>query len=54
MNIPPADIQPPPDFGNSVSSNLLRGMAKVGDNLIILLDIEAVLLGESAGISAAA
>jgi hypothetical protein len=29
-------------------------MAKVGDNLIILLDIEAVLLGESAGMAFAA
>jgi purine-binding chemotaxis protein CheW len=54
MNIPPADIQPPPDFGNSVSSNLLRGMAKVGDKLIILLDIEAVLLGDISSIAAAA
>jgi purine-binding chemotaxis protein CheW len=54
MNIPPADIQPPPDFGNSINTNLLRGMGKVGDKLIILLDIEAVLLGDGTGISAAA
>lgn len=54
MNIPPGDIQPPPDFGNSMSSNTLRGMAKVGEKLIILLDIDTVLLGDSAGMSFAA
>jgi purine-binding chemotaxis protein CheW len=54
MNIPPTDIQPPPDFGNTVGAGLLRGMGKVGDKLIILLDIEAVLLGDNAGIGLAA
>lgn len=54
MNIPPSDIQPPPDLGAGSGSNLLRGMGKVGDKLIILLDIEAALLGESAGMSFAA
>ena len=53
MSIPPADIQPPPDFG-SLNGSMLRGMAKVGDNLIILLDIDAVLLGENAGLALAA
>jgi purine-binding chemotaxis protein CheW len=54
MNIPPADIQPPPDFGSGAAVSAIRGMAKVGDNLIILLDIDTVLLGESAGMSFAA
>jgi len=47
MNIPAADIQPSPDFGNSMSSATIQGMAKVGDKLVILLDIEAVLIGKS-------
>lgn len=54
MSIPPTDIQPPPDFGSSLQSNLLQGMGKVGDKLVILLDIDIVLLGESAGMSFAA
>ena len=33
---------------------MLRGMAKVGEKLIILLDIDTVLLGESAGMAFAA
>ena len=53
MSIPPGDIQPPPDFGG-MSGSLLRGMAKVGEKLIILLDIDAVLIGENAGFSLAA
>ncbi len=54
MNIPSADIQPPPDFGNGLVGNMLRGMARTGDKLIILLDIDAVLLGDSAGMAMAA
>lgn len=54
MNIPPSDIQPPPDLGNSMSASMLRGMAKVGENLVILLDIDMVLMGESANMSFAA
>jgi purine-binding chemotaxis protein CheW len=54
MNIPPSDIQPPPDFGNGMGGNMLRGMAKVGEKLIILLDIDVVLIGESAGMAYAA
>ena len=51
MSIPPGDIQPPPDFGASLSGNTLQGMAKVGEKLIILLDIDTVLLGDSVGMA---
>ena len=54
MNIPSKDIQAAPDFGNSLGGNMLRGMGKVGDKLIILLDIDVVMLGESAAMSFAA
>ena len=54
MSIPPTDIQPPPDFGSGVSGSMLRGMAKVGEKLIILLDIDAVLIGDNAGFTLAA
>jgi purine-binding chemotaxis protein CheW len=54
MSIPPADIQPPPDLGDGMSSNTLRGMAKVGDKLIILLDIDVLLLGECTTLALAA
>lgn len=51
MALAPDDIQPPPDFGNSMGPGMLRGMGKVGDKLIILLDIDSVLLGDSAGMA---
>ncbi len=46
MNIQAEDIQPPPNLGRN-KANALRGLGKVGDKLIILLDIEAVLLDEA-------
>jgi len=40
MSISPDDIQPPTE---SAGVQFLQGLGKVGDSLIILLDIEAVL-----------
>ena len=54
VSIPASEIQPPPEFGNSMTSSLLRGMAKMGDKLTILLDIEQVLLGERGSMALAA
>lgn len=54
VSIPPGDIQPSPDFGSSMSTTMLQGMARLGEKLIILLDIDTVLLGESAAFSLAA
>ena len=54
VNIPAADIQPAPDFGSGATVNLLRGMAKFGETLITLLDIDTVLLGESSPLALAA
>ncbi len=54
VNIPQADIQPAPDFGASMSTGMLAGMAKRGDSLITLLDIDTVLLGECSPLALAA
>lgn len=43
MSIPVADIQPPHECGVSLGAGVLQGMGKVGDKLVILLDVEAVL-----------
>lgn len=45
MNIPASSVQPPPDFGG-IRSNMLQGMAKMGEKFITLLDIDAVLAEE--------
>jgi purine-binding chemotaxis protein CheW len=46
LNIPHADIQPPPDFGAQVDARYINGMAKAGDKLVVLLDIDRVLGGD--------
>jgi purine-binding chemotaxis protein CheW len=46
LDIPLADIRPTPDFGASVDARFIHGMAKAGDKLVVLLDIERVLGGD--------
>lgn len=47
LNIPRTDIQPTPDFGAQVDARFISGMAKAGDKLVVLLDIDTVLGGEA-------
>jgi purine-binding chemotaxis protein CheW len=46
LNIPQADVQPAPDFGCQADTRFINGMAKAGDKLIVLLDIDKVLGAE--------
>jgi purine-binding chemotaxis protein CheW len=48
LNIPAKDVQPTPDFGAQVDARFISGLAKTGDRLVVLLDIDKVLGGESA------
>ena len=48
LKIPRAEIQAAPDFGAAVDARFISGMAKAGDKLVVLLDIERVLGGEDA------
>src|SRR5580765_6820193 len=43
LNIPKTDIQATPDFGAQVDARFISGMAKAGDKLVVLLDIDRVL-----------
>jgi purine-binding chemotaxis protein CheW len=53
LNIPKKDIQPTPDFGAQVDAEFISGMAKAGEKLVVLLDIDRVLGGaELAGVGA--
>ena len=45
LNIPKADIQATPDFGAQVDARFISGMAKAGEKLVVLLDIDTVLGG---------
>jgi purine-binding chemotaxis protein CheW len=42
-DVTPEQIQPPPELGTSVNTDFLLGMAKTGEQVIMLLDICRVL-----------
>ena len=43
LEIPPANIQPAPDFGADIRTDFIQAMARVGEVFIILLAINRVL-----------
>lgn len=45
LNIAPSELEPPPSFGSDVDANFIRGVAKTGGKVAILLD-EAKVLSE--------
>lgn len=46
LNVPKADIQAPPDFSGRVDVSFINGLAKVGEKIVILLDIDRLLTAE--------
>jgi purine-binding chemotaxis protein CheW len=46
LNIPKTDVQATPDFGAEVDARFINGMAKAGEKLVVLLDIDRVLRGD--------
>lgn len=43
LEIPEANIMPPPDFGADIRTDFIQAMGRVGDEFIILLNINRVL-----------
>lgn len=54
LSIPETDLVPPPELGASVSTAFMTGMAKVGEKLILLLDIDQVVSADLLSAIAAA
>ncbi len=48
LDIAAKQIEPPPVFGGAVRTAFLLGMGKVGDKVVMLLDMDQVLSGEEA------
>src|SRR5690606_23599880 len=48
INIVGDQIEPPPAFGASVDTDLVLGMGKVAQKVVILLDVDRVLAVEEA------
>jgi purine-binding chemotaxis protein CheW len=46
LDIPPADIQVSPDLGLSAGAPWIKGVARMGERLIVLLDVEHLLGAE--------
>jgi len=43
IEIPAADIEPPPTFGARIRAEFIRGMGKVNGKLVMLLDVSQML-----------
>ncbi len=43
IEIPPAEIEPPPQFGSIIKRDFIRGMGKVDGKFVIILDPERAL-----------
>jgi purine-binding chemotaxis protein CheW len=46
LDIQSAEIEPPPQFGSSIDTNFIQGMAKIKGAVKILIDIDKVLTGQ--------
>jgi purine-binding chemotaxis protein CheW len=46
MTITEEQISPPPEFGDDVDADIIIGMGKLEDQVVILLDIQKVLAGD--------
>jgi len=46
IDLLPADIEPPPPFGSKIRLDYLYGIGKVGQKLVLLLDIDRILSPE--------
>lgn len=43
IDIKPAEIDPAPSFGGSIRTDFLRGMGKVGEKFLVLLNVDRVI-----------
>ena len=46
IELPPADIEPPPALGTRIRADFLQGLGKIGKGFVLILDIDRVLSNE--------
>jgi purine-binding chemotaxis protein CheW len=46
ITIDPSEIEPPPKIGIKIDTEFIRGMGHVGDDFIVILDINKILSGD--------
>ncbi len=54
FNIGPGELQGPPDFGTDANTRFLRGLATVEEQMVIVLDVDAVIAAEELNIGGSA
>lgn len=52
LEIPPDNIEPPPEFGARIRSDFIKGMGKIDGKFVILLDVNRVLLVDEVAVMA--
>jgi len=52
LNMSPNDISAAPEFGAGINTEFIAGMGKVGDNLVLVLDVDKVLTDDEAAVVA--
>ncbi len=53
LEIPPLEIEPPPEFGTRIRTDFISGMGKVNGSFVVLLDVNRVLSLEEVAVVAA-
>jgi purine-binding chemotaxis protein CheW len=48
MYLPDESISSTPSFGTKIRTDFIKGMGKVGDRLVLILDVDKVLTEEEA------
>lgn len=46
VNFPDGAVEPAPAFGTNIRADFIKGMGKIGDRLVIIMDIDRVLSNE--------
>jgi len=54
MDLTPEAIRPTPEFGSHVNTDFIRGLATLGDSMVMLLDIDRLIGDDLREVSAAA
>ena len=44
--VPPANVAPPPPLFRGLAAHFVRGIAKVGEQLVVILDVDRVLTSD--------
>ncbi|MFA7267912.1 MAG: chemotaxis protein CheW [Sterolibacterium sp.] len=52
LEIPCADIEPPPEFGSRIRSDFIQGMGRIDGKFVVILDVSRVLLVDEVAVMA--